>query len=73
MEGHLNWFIAVWFTVAEVYFLEMGSGIKIGPPPSSYVTPINGSHTFFNCLKKSNFNQIGKFCFLKDFFKFSQG
>ena len=25
---------AVWVKVAQVYFLEMGSGIKIGPPPS---------------------------------------
>ena len=25
---------AVWVKVAQVYFLKMGSGIKIGPPPS---------------------------------------
>ena len=25
---------AVWVKVAQVYFSEMGSGVKIGPPPS---------------------------------------
>ena len=26
--------VAVWVKVAQVYFSEMGSGLKIGPPPS---------------------------------------
>ena len=62
---------AVLVKVALVYFLEMGSGIKIGPPPSLLCTQNNGSNAYLNRLKKSNFKQIGKFSFLKDFFQFA--